>query len=84
MADNNKLPIAFLDSGFAQWYIANAAPGKPNIININSPVKYLVASLLKWTVLGSANCAKKIFWPPCTKTPSTTIDPPIAVCQNGR
>ena len=38
-ADRKRLPMTFWDSFFAVWYIANAAPGNPNIIKINSPEK---------------------------------------------
>ena len=44
---------------------ASAAPGSPNIMKINSPEKYLVASALKCAIFpASASWAKKIFCPP--------------------
>ena len=46
-AERRSPPAAFFFSGFAQRYIASAAPGRPKIIKINSPEKYLVASALK-------------------------------------
>ena len=60
-ADNSRPPAAFFFSGFAQRYIASAAPGSPKIIKINSPEKYLVASALKCATLEDASWAKKIF-----------------------
>ncbi len=63
-ADSRSPPAAFLFSGFAERYMARAAPGRPNIMKINSPEKYLVASALKWITSGEASCAKKMFWPP--------------------
>ena len=54
------------------------------IMKMNSPEKYLVASALKCaTFAESASWAKKIFCPPCTIWPATSIVPPTAVCQNG-
>ena len=44
---------AFLRPGLAQRYIARAAPGRPKIMNINSPEKYRVASALKWGDINS-------------------------------
>ena len=64
-AENKSPPACFFFSGFAVRYMASAAPGRPNIIKINSPEKYLVASALKCVICAeSASCAKKIFCPP--------------------
>ena len=64
-AENKSPPACFFFSFFAVRYIASAAPGNPNIININSPEKYLVASALKCVIFAeSTSCAKKIFCPP--------------------
>ena len=46
-AENSKPPTCFFFSGFAVRYIARAAPGRPKIMKMNSPEKYLVASALK-------------------------------------
>ena len=54
-AESRSPPACFFFSGFAQRYIASAAPGRPKIMKINSPEKYLVASALKCTVAGSAS-----------------------------
>ena len=78
-AESNKLAVFFFASGFAHWYMAKAAPGKPKIININSPEKNLVAFTLKWVTLGSDNCAKKIFCAPDIIEPFTICTPPTAL-----
>ena len=54
-ADKKRLLTTFFDSSLALRYIAKAAPGKPNIIIIYSPEKYLVASTLKCFKFGSAS-----------------------------
>ena len=82
-AESRSPPAAFFRSGFAHLYMARAAPGRPNIIKINSPEKYRVASALKCTTSGDASWAKNIFCPPWIRFPSTTMVPPTAVCQKG-
>ena len=63
-ADNNNPPALRFFSGFAQWYIASAAPGRPKIISGNLPLIKRVASTENCVVFGDANCAKKIFCAP--------------------
>ena len=63
-AESNKPPTIFFFSGFAQRYIANAAPGHPKIINGNLPDINLVAETLKCVMLDEPNSAKKIFCAP--------------------
>ena len=63
-AESSSPPAARFFSGFAQRYIARAAPGSPKIIKINSPEKYRVASALKCATLEEASWAKKMFCPP--------------------
>ena len=78
---NNPDTNALLFLG-TQWYIAKQAPGRPNIIVANLPAKNLVPSVNKPTWLGSASCAKNIFWAPTTVWPATWATPPNSEYQN--
>ena len=60
-AEIKRPPAIFLFSGFAQRYIAKAAPGSPKIISGNFPAIKRVASVLKTVVVAHPNSAKKIF-----------------------
>ena len=82
-ADRSKLPTTFFFSGRAVLYIANAAAGRPNIMNGNFPAINLVAETEKTSVDFEASSAKKMFCAPVTVTPSMMAVPPTAVCQNG-
>ena len=82
-AESSRPPAAFFFSGFAQWYIASAAPGRPNIIKGNLPAMKRVALTENTVVDLEASSAKKMFWAPVTVTPSMMAVPPTAVCQNG-
>ena len=50
-AERRRPPACFFFSGLAHLYIARAAPGRPKIMKMNSPEKYLVASALKCEML---------------------------------
>ena len=63
-AESNKPPATFFFSERAQVYIANAAPGKPNIIKGNFPLIKRQASTEKRVVFGDASSAKKMFCAP--------------------
>ena len=82
-AESNNPPTIFFLFGFAQWYIARAAPGSPPIINEYFPVINLAASMLKRVVFGDTNSAKNMFCAPETIVPSIIALPPSPVCQNG-
>ena len=83
-ADNKSPSTSFFFSGFAVLYIASAAPGSPKIIRGNFPDINLVAETENSVTVGSASCAKNIFWAPSISCPPTSIVPPTPVCQNGR
>ena len=82
-ADSSRPPAAFFFSGLAHWYIASAAPGRPNIIKGNLPAMKRVALTENTVVDLEASSAKKMFCAPVTVTPSMMAVPPTAVCQNG-
>ena len=82
-ADSSRPPAAFFFSGLAHWYIASAAPGRPNIIKGNLPAMKRVALTENTVVDLEASSAKKMFCAPVTVTPSMIAVPPTAVCQNG-
>ena len=82
-ADSSRPPATFFFSGLAHWYIASAAPGRPNIIKGNLPAMKRVALTENTVVDLEASSAKKMFCAPVTVTPSMMAVPPTAVCQNG-
>ena len=82
-ADRSKLPTTFFFSGRAVLYIANAAAGRPNIMNGNFPAINLVADTEKTSVDFEASSAKKMLCAPATMLPSIIIEPPSSVCQKG-
>ena len=82
-AESSRPPETFFFSGLAHWYIASAAPGRPNIIKGNLPAMKRVALTENTVVDLEASSAKKMFCAPVTVTPSMMAVPPTAVCQNG-
>ncbi len=82
-AERSRPPTTFFFSGRAVLYIANAAAGRPKIMNGNLPDINLVADTENTSVDFEASSAKKIFCAPVTTLPSIIIEPPSSVCQNG-
>lgn len=63
--------------------MANAAAGRPKIMNGNLPDIKRVAETENSVVDLDASSAKKMFCAPETMLPSIIMEPPSSVCQNG-
>ena len=82
-ADSSRPATTLRFSGRAARYMARAAPGRPKIISGNLPAMNRVAETENSVVALLASSAKKMFWAPCTVTPSMMAVPPTLVCQKG-